>query len=472
MATHRPKGQQWSDLELKNIGLEFVGERLADGGSLEGRVTRLKGDRDGKPKIAIHWYYGFKHSGKKKWYFCGSYPEKKIKEIRTNRDDAKVNYVQKGLIPNVQKDIQRIEREEADRETLAREAERKANAITVSELFKAWVTVGVRRKDDNKELRARFKNHVLPYVGKVLLKDLKEADLLTVYKRQTNLEKFKTAIELHKDVKQMLTWASDRAPWRKLLIEGNPASTVDFEMLIPLDYTSVRERVLSEAEIVELHGVLQTGVTSETLQLAMWICFACTCRIGELLLSEWVDVDFEAREWFIPAVNTKGRVGKKTSHRVYLSDFALSKFKQLKALAGDSGFCFPSRDGIKPVSATTFSKAVGDRQIKFMKRKNKLQNRVECDSLVLGEEAWTLHDLRRTGATMIQRLYPSARDGVLLADLCMHHSVMKGVSAHYLHHDYAEEMTEAWKLLGDRLDLLTTGKGKNIITLDRGEKRA
>jgi hypothetical protein len=61
---------------------------------------------------------------------------------------------------------------------------------------------------------------------------------------------------------------------------------------------------------------------------------------------------------------------------------------------------------------------------------------------------WTPHDLRRTGATMMQAL------GVSLdvIDRCQNH-VLAGsrVRRHYLHHDYAEEKKCAWNLLGDRL---------------------
>jgi MFS family permease len=73
------------------------------------------------------------------------------------------------------------------------------------------------------------------------------------------------------------------------------------------------------------------------------------------------------------------------------------------------------------------------------------------DTLVLADGQngdWTPHDLRRTGATMMQAL------GVSLdvIDRCQNH-VLAGsrVRRHYLHHDYAEEKKSAWNLLGDRL---------------------
>ena len=47
-------------------------------------------------------------------------------------------------------------------------------------------------------------------------------------------------------------------------------------------------------------------------------------------------------------------------------------------------------------------------------------------------------------------------------DRCQNH-VLPGskVRRHYLHHDYAEEKREAWKLLGDRLDAILNSN--NVI---------
>ena len=83
-----------------------------------------------------------------------------------------------------------------------------------------------------------------------------------------------------------------------------------------------------------------------------------------------------------------------------------------------------------------------------------LKNRRNDNTLVLAagaNGAWTPHDLRRTGATMMQQL------GVALdiIDRCQNH-VLAGskVRRHYMHHDYAEEKRAAWAALGERLEIL------------------
>lgn len=51
-------------------------------------------------------------------------------------------------------------------------------------------------------------------------------------------------------------------------------------------------------------------------------------------------------------------------------------------------------------------------------------------------------------------------------DRCQNH-VLPGskVRRHYLHHDYAEEKREAWRLLGERIDAILTAN--NVVPLQR-----
>ncbi len=83
----------------------------------------------------------------------------------------------------------------------------------------------------------------------------------------------------------------------------------------------------------------------------------------------------------------------------------------------------------------TVSKQVGDRQVKFKQRTRKLKCRVENNSLVIGDEEWTPHDLRRTGATLMQKLKIS-RDVI---NLCQNHVIGTKVDRVYLLDDYADE---------------------------------
>ena len=99
----------------------------------------------------------------------------------------------------------------------------------------------------------------------------------------------------------------------------------------------------------------------------------------------------------------------------------------------------------------------------FKARTRKLQSRVENNSLVLGVEEWTPHDLRRTGATMMQGLL-GANNGLLVSDLCLHHRVVTGSARHYMFESYEEVMRDAWQLLGNRLEAILGAD--NVVSID------
>ena len=183
------------------------------------------------------------------------------------------------------------------------------------------------------------------------------------------------------------------------------------------------------------------------IQIAMWICLSTICRIGELLMTEWKHVDFDKSIWLIPAANTKGVKGSKRDHIVYLSDFSLDQFKQLHKLTGESAWAFPAQNNNRHVCLKSASKIIGDRQVKFKNRSKKLKYRVENNSLVLGDVEWTPHDLRRTGATMMQQL-KVPRDVI---NLCQNHVIGSKVDRVYLLDEYVDEKREAWNKLGSQL---------------------
>ena len=107
------------------------------------------------------------------------------------------------------------------------------------------------------------------------------------------------------------------------------------------------------------------------------------------------------------------------------------------------------------------SKQVGDRQTQFKQRTKALSKRVNNNTLVLGEADWTPHDLRRTGATMMQGNLKISLDVI---DRCQNHVLAGGkVRRHYLHHEYADEKREAWQKLGDQLEAIL--KANNVVIL-------
>lgn len=345
---------------------------------------------------------------------------------------------------------------------------------SVQEMFDAWLADGVTRKDGNSELRRSFEKDVLPSIGSKRVKDVTEHHLRALLRAMVQRGVARMTTRVYNDLVQMFSWAEKRQPWRTLMIEGNPANLLEIDRILPVGSTAnaERSRIFSPDEIRELRDIFSTmdavyesapdkraaskPLKTET-RIAMWLCLATACRIGELLQAKWEHLDLKTGMWRIPVENTKKTNGEQQDHIVYLSDFASRQFKSLHEITGkDSKWCFPARSAIageQHVCVKSTSKQIGDRQMQFKKRKP-LKNRKNDNSLVLAKGKtgeWTPHDLRRTAATLMQSL------GVSLdvIDRCQNHVIAGSkVRRHYLHYDYAREKTEAWKQLGQKIELI------------------
>lgn len=347
---------------------------------------------------------------------------------------------------------------------------------TLGDMFEAWITDGVRREDGNDELRRTFAKDILPKIGGIPIILLTEQNLRGVLHDIVSRGRNRTAVIAFRNLRQMFSWAEKRQPWRKLLSEGSPIHLIEIETIVSEEYdlNNQRDRYLSDLEVQELSRAFWTlkndyshseNKRSEsqpmkrTTEIAIWIMLGTLCRVGELTLARWCDIDFAKSEWLIPKTNSKG---KENNFIVFLSPFVQRMFLELRRESGHTEWCFPNTDGSSHIGVKTITKQIGDRQTKFKKNadggeRGQLRNRARSsNALVLGggkNGAWTPHDLRRTGATMMQALGISVSSGVI--DRCQNH-VLPGsrVRRHYLIYQYAEEKRQAWNVLGGHIEKL------------------
>lgn len=461
------KGRRWTVVELKAVPHAWRGDTLADGDGLSGEV-RVAADGS----IAVRWKYAFRWEGKVCWFQAGTWPTASLEDVRTRRDEAR-NLVRAGVNPTTHKQAQRVEARRRAEAILKDDAERKAQDATVQDMFDAWVRDGVRRSDGNAEIRRSFDKDVLPRIGGKPVRAVSESDLLDVLRALVDRGVNRTAVLACENIQQMFRWAEKRQPWRRLLADGNPASLVEIKRVVAKGYNvqNIRYRWLRPHELQELATLfadMETDYDSaasgkkyevmrpfkKTSQLATWICLSTLSRIGETLRAEWRHVDFEKRTWFIPRENVKGQDDAKHDLTVHLSDFALRQFRALHNATGHTKWLFPAKHSTQDhVDVKSVSKQVGDRQVRFKNRTRPLAGRRENNSLVLAQGTngeWTVHDMRRTGATMMQQL--DALPHVI--DLCQNHAIGTAVQKAYQQHDYEDKMKESWARLGHRLDAL------------------
>ena len=121
---------------------------------------------------------------------------------------------------------------------------------------------------------------------------------------------------------------------------------------------------------------------------------------------------------------------------------------RLHELSGEGEWCYPASRGNGHICPKTITKQITDRQRTDGNLKNRSKN---ISALTLFKGVWKPHDLRRTGATLMNAL------GVLseVAERCLNHMEENKIKRIYQRYGYEIEMRQAWEKLGERLDLLT-----------------
>lgn len=248
------RGRKWTVAELKAIPAEWRGDALRDGDGLVG-VVRFN-DGDNAPRV--HFRYEFKRDGKKAWHYCGTWPTTSLDAIRHTRDEARET-LRRRVDPNAKREAARVEEREHIKATLAAEKQRRAEDASVRELYDVWLRDGVLRKDGNAALKRSFEADVLPVLGAKPVRAVTEHDVRGVLRALVARGVNRTAVEVHRNIKQMFRWAEKRQPWRRLLLDGNPAELVEIVKVVDPDYdlSNIRSRVLNDDEIRELRDRLE-----------------------------------------------------------------------------------------------------------------------------------------------------------------------------------------------------------------------
>jgi integrase len=157
--------------------------------------------------------------------------------------------------------------------------------------------------------------------------------------------------------------------------------------------------------------------------------------------------EIDGKTWTIPAA----RVKNGTAHEVPLSAAAAELFGSQRKIGKDKGGLIFTTDGIAPVSGFSRAKDRLDAAIVDIQH-GEATARGERKSDVKPIPHWTLHDLRRTGASGMARL------GIQLPviEKVLNHTSgsFRGVVGVYQRHSYADEKRKALDAWADAIKLI------------------
>ncbi|PUE40160.1 site-specific integrase [Limnohabitans sp. Bal53] len=443
--------------ELQALTERQNGQRISMGESLYGSVRAVQ---DGA--ISVHVVWRYKIHGKVRQVAIGTWKEsggKSLKEIReiknrlaTDRADGKDPITEKEAA-RLKKQADQIEAKQTQITRLQELAAKDAR-MTVRGLFELWQHTDLKKRQDRgSEATRAFERDVFPLIGELAATDVNKSHIQSIIDTMLSRGVKRMTERVFSDLRQLFGFALDRDH-----IEVDPTARIKKHKI---GGSVERDRVLSEAELVQFFKLLPFSGLTETSQNALLIAISTGSRIGETLKAHWQHVDFQRRTWTQPEVSAAGRFTKNGKrHVIHLNDMALRAFEALHQNSGATQWVFPNARLNGPVDLKTVSKQVADRQrgdIERMSGRTKQTN-----ALALAGGKWTPHDLRRTAATLMGDLNVLPE----VIDRCLNHTEQNKVKRIYQRAQYEAPMREAWTKLGVRLELLIN-KPVNVVTLAR-----
>jgi len=328
-------------------------------------------DRDGmyvvvQPSGAIVFRYDYRLNGRRETLTLGRYGPDGLSLARAREKliDAK-RAISEGRSPAQEKQHDKRRLKEAKR---------------FGEFGEKWFQES-RMADSTRAMRRSiYERDILPTFRNRLLTEIAPDDLRMMCGKVKDRGAPATAVHVRDIVKLIFAFA---------ILHGekvaNPADEVgpaSIATFVPKD------RSLSPAEIRVMLGQLEHVPTLPTIRLGMKLFLLTMVRKSELQDATWDEVDFENAVWSIP----KERMKRSKAHNVYLSQQAVDIFIALKTCAGNSRYVLPSRyDADAPMSRATFNRIT-----------TAVVVRAKKEGLPL--EPFTVHDLRRTGSTLLNEL--------------------------------------------------------------------
>jgi integrase len=247
-----------------------------------------------------------------------------------------------------------------------RDKRRLLEAKSFGEFGEKWLTAAPMADSTRAMRRSIFERELLPAWRNRLLMEITPDDLRAHCGAIVERGAPATAIHVRDIVKQIYGFAilhGEKVP--------NPADNVgpaSIATFVPKD------RSLSPTEIRIMLKQLEKVATLPTIRLGMRLYMQTMVRKSELQDATWDEVDFENAVWSIP----KERMKRSKAHNVYLSRQVLD--------------VLPSRYAADaPMSRATFNRVT---YLVVEQAKN--------EGLPL--EPFTVHDLRRTGSTLLNEL--------------------------------------------------------------------
>lgn len=277
-----------------------------------------------------YWRFKYYFDGKEKMLALGVYPDISLADARERREDAR-KMVAKDIDPSeVKKRVKQARKMKAENtfEIIAREwwKNQKGN----------W-TEGYTDRVMNS-----FEVDIFPQFGDKAVIDIEPQEVLAAIRKVEGRGALDVSGRLLQRCSRVFRYAIQTG--RATL---NPAG--DLQGVLETRKV-IHQSSLPRTELPEFFERLNAYEGTIQTRLALRFLLLTFVRSGELRGARWEEIDFDAKEWRIPAERMK----MNTEHIVPLSEQAIAVLKQLELFTGQYELIFPGeRRRNKPISENT-----------------------------------------------------------------------------------------------------------------------
>jgi integrase len=219
-----------------------------------------------------------------------------------------------------------------------------------------------------------------------------------------------------------------------------------------------RERVLSEAEVRWFWRASEQ--LAPPFGAALKLLLLSGCRLNEVAAMRRAELSEDGATWTIPGERTK-------NHRTHLVSLSLLAQDTIAALPRVEGTFVFTTTGRSPISGWSKTKAQLDELMLAIARAEAEAAGRDPAEIVIPR--WTIHDLRRTSASGMQRL--GIRVEVIERALNHLSGAYQGVGGTYQRDPMLDERREALERWGDHVQGIVSGSLSNVVEMARKRKK-
>lgn len=298
---------------------------------------------------------------------------------------------------------------------------------TLAEEYKKYRLDLVRTKENSKKQELRtIENELVARIGDVKLNEL-TTEIIHKKIIQPKIHDSPAAVKRTLiTLKQLLRYALELG-----YINANPIDRINIGALYK---DKPRSRFLSFEEVGKLLTTVYKANLRTQWKIAVHLLILLLVRKNELMQAKWQQIDFENGIFNLD----ENKMNKPI--KIPLSTQALKLFAILRELNGDSKYVFTGKN------------------IKNPPCHNTLNNILKFTETLL-EQPFTIHDLRRTGASLL----PKMGFDFIVVESALNHEFRSGASRHYFHFDYFEPRRLMLAEWADKIDSLLSDELKHQI---------